>query len=128
MKATSADAAGAVRNAPAERVLGREGDGVQHAVQRTPPVAQRRGDRGDLLGLVDVELEDVGWVGQALGDALGDAHATAETGEDDLGPLTLRALGDGEGDRLLGEDAGDEQALAVEEHRESVGLRRAAGH
>ena len=46
---------------------------------------------------------------------LRDAHRAAEGGEHHLGALLLREPGDVEGDRGVGEDAGDEQPLAVEE-------------
>ena len=54
-----------VEEVAAERVLGREGDRVQDAVDAPPALAQVRRDRLDVLGLVDVELEHVGRPGRA---------------------------------------------------------------
>ena len=81
--------------------------------QRSSSVA---GDGLERLGVVDVELEHVGLGGQALGHPLGDPHPAAEAGEDDLGALFLGAARDGEGDRLVGQHAGDEQLSSFEEH------------
>ena len=49
-----------VEEVAAERVLGREGDRVQDAVDAAPALAQVVGDGLEVLGLVDVELEHVG--------------------------------------------------------------------
>jgi hypothetical protein len=54
-----------------------------------------------------------GVCGQTLGDDLGDLHLPTEAREDDLGSLLLCDAGGGEGDRGLGEHAGDEDALSV---------------
>ena len=76
------------------------------APQRSSQVGR---DGGHLVGLVDVHLEHVGRrVAEPLGDPLRDPQPAAEAGQDDLGALLLRALGDGVGDRALGEDSGDE--------------------
>ena len=74
-----------VEEVAAERVLGREGDRVQDAVDAAPALAQIRGDGLDVLGLVDVELEDVGHRVELGGRAIGHALGAAEAGQDDLG-------------------------------------------
>ena len=89
---------------------------MEDAVERAPALLDVVDDGGDVVGVVDVELEDVGRVGQAVGDPLRDPHPAAEAGEHDLRAFLLRALGDGVGDRALGEDPGDEQAAAFEQH------------
>jgi len=111
----------------AERVGGGEGDRVQHAVERAPATLEVGRDGRQVLGIVDVELQHVGLARQAPRDALGDAQAAAEAGEDDLGALLLRLGGDGERDRAVGEDPGDEQAAAFEQ-RHRPGTLRGAGH
>ena len=58
----------------------------------------------------------VGLGGQLPGDPLGQAHGPAERGQDDLRSLLLGAAGHREGDGLIGEDAGDEDALAFQQH------------
>ncbi len=89
---------------------------MQRAVQASPSVHDRRRDRADVIGVVDVHLHHVGLRGQLAGDLLGQPHALADVREQDLGALLLRDLGCGEGDAVVGQDAGDEQLLAVEEH------------
>ena len=115
---------------PAQRIGGDEGDRVQQAVEAAPALVERPGDGLELVGVVDVELEHLGLGGQALGHPLGDPHPAAEAGEDDLGALVLGAARDGEGDRLVGQNAGDEQLSSFEEHActsTSCGLLGATG-
>ena len=100
----------------AQRVLGRERDRVQDPVEAAPPLVEVRRHRGELLGLVDVELEDRRLGRQAPGDPLRDAQPAAEAGEHDLGACGLRALRHGVGDRVVREDARDEQSAVAEIH------------
>jgi hypothetical protein len=72
-----------------------------------------------VVGVGDVELEDVGLGREPPGHALREAHGSAERGEDDLRPLLLGAAGDREGDGGVGQHTGDEDALTFEEHRGS---------
>ena len=73
-------------------------------------------DGRDVLGRIGhVELEHVGLGRQLAGRALGERQPAPGAGEDDLGPLLLGQLGHAEGERGVGEDAGDEDALAVEQ-------------
>jgi hypothetical protein len=50
-----------------EGVGGGEGDGVEDAVDRAPAAGQLVVDRPDVVGPVDVELEDVDLAGQPPG-------------------------------------------------------------
>ena len=98
----------------AERVLGREGDRVQHAVDAAPAVGQVGGDRLEVLGLVHVELEHVGRVGQLLGGAVGQALRAAEAGQHHLRARLLRLAGDLPRDRVARDDARDQELLVFE--------------
>jgi hypothetical protein len=59
---------------------------------------------------------------------LRDAHPAPEPGEHELGPLLLRPPGDREGDRALGEHAGDQQSSSLEEHVASHTARSGHGY
>jgi hypothetical protein len=88
-------------------------DGVDDHVHRIP-------DLGDLLhgaldlGVVrDVEIEDGGGV-QRLHERDGaPAHGLARVGEDELGALGVKLLGDGPGDAAVVGDPGDEDPLPL---------------
>src|SRR5699024_6248906 len=118
-----------------ERVRGdvdRTGDGLPRGVEEDASEGVLRGECDRVDDAVDVALEtfgqgreivfvrgvefdDLRGDRQALGDHLSDLHLTAEAREDDLGSLLLCEAGGGEGDRGLGEHAGDENALSVED-------------
>ena len=110
---------GRLQEATAERVLGRERDRVQEPVDATPAGLQLLRDRGEVLGLVDVELEHVGGLREALGRALGQAPRPAEARQHDLRAGLLGAASDLPRDRVFGDHAGDQQLLVVEHHRAS---------
>ncbi len=100
----------------AAQAVGRgEADGVQQAVEAVPPAGQRGAGGLQLLGRRDVDLEDLGLDGQLAGRAPGQRQGTAGAGEHDLGALLLGQAGHREGQRGVGEDAGDQEPLAVEE-------------
>jgi hypothetical protein len=63
----------------------------------------------------DVELDDRRLARQALGDAGGEARRAPEGGQDDLRALLGGDAGHGVRDRLVGQHAGDEQGLALEQ-------------
>ena len=69
----------------------------------------------DVLGHRHVELEHGRSARQLAGRALGERQTSTRAGEHDLGPLLLRELRDAERQRGVGEHAGDEDALAVEQ-------------
>ncbi len=94
---------------------GAEADGVEQAVQAIPAGGEGGAGRLQLLGRGDVDLEDLGFAGELARRAPGEREGAPRAREHDVGPLLLRQAGDGEGQRGVGEDAGDEQALAVEE-------------
>ena len=73
-------------------------------------------ERGvDLRVVRHVHVED--GVGSELGRDLGDAllEAIPDVGEREFGALALARLGDAVGDGAIGQDAGDEQPLALQE-------------
>src|SRR5262249_17493606 len=102
-----------------ERIDGREGDGVQDAVDPSPPAAELAGKRVEVLLRVDVELEYVGAVGQLRRGALRQPPRTAEAREDDLRPLLLCLPRHLPRDRVLVHDSRDQELAAVERHAPS---------
>ena len=90
---------------------------MDDSVDVSPSAHELPGHGINVRLVVDVELEDVGRAARELsGNALGQSARAAERGEHDLGPRLLRHLRDGERDAVVGEDTGDEQLLAFEEH------------
>jgi hypothetical protein len=89
---------------------------VQRSVDPAPAVAQRLGECREILVPVDVELDHLNRLGQPLRGSLSHPLDAAEAGQQDLGPLLLRLLGGVEGDRVPGDDAGDQQALTRQNH------------
>jgi len=85
-------------------------------VEDTHLLLELLGQPPEVVGLVDVQLEDLGRGGEPPGGALGEGHPAAEAGEDELGAFPLGQLGDAERDGLRREDAGDEQLLSLEQH------------
>ena len=105
-----------VDEAAAEARRRREADGVEGAVDPVPPLGRaRRGRPSTCAGSVTSSSSTSAAVGQLAGGALRERQAPPGAGEDDLGALLLREAGDAERERGVGEDAGDEDALAVEE-------------
>ena len=88
---------------------------MEGAVDAAPALAELVADGGDVRRVGDVELEHVGLGGELAGGALGERQPAPGAGEDHLGALLLREAGDAEREGGVGEDAGDEDALAVEE-------------
>ena len=112
--AVATDSNGVFRKLPPSASCGREADGVHDAVEAAELLADDVGQGGQVLVVGDVELDDLGGLGQLLGDALGQ-RGPRERGEDDLGALLLGQLGGVEGDGGLGQHTGDQDALAVED-------------
>ena len=100
--------------AAAEARLRREPDRVQHAVELA---ADPLGERVEVGGVGDVELDDRRLGREPPRRALREAHRPAERGEHHLGAFLLRAARDGERDRRVVEHAGDQDALVGEQHR-----------
>jgi hypothetical protein len=90
---------------------------VHGPVQAVPPAADLIGERCEVLVAVDVKLEHVRGRVELRRRALGHPAHPAEARQQDLGALTLRALGDRIGDRVAVDDARDEDSLALEDHR-----------
>jgi hypothetical protein len=99
-----------------ERALGREPDRVHDAVEVGHVFAHPVGQRGEVVVVRDVELDDGRGHGQPLGHGRRELHLAAERGEHHLGTLLLRQAGDVEGDGGVEEDTGDEELLALEQH------------
>src|ERR1700722_9120812 len=101
---------------PAAQAVGRcEADGVQQAVQAVPAGGEGSTRRPQLFGRRDVDLEDLGLAGELARGAPSEREGAPRAREHDVRPLLLRQAGHGESQRGVGEDAGDEQPLAVEE-------------
>ena len=105
-----------LEEAAAERVLGREGDRVEHAVDAAP--AARRARRAARAGPPGCSRRARARqrARAAAGRALGQPPGAAEAREHHLGARQLRLLGHREGDAAVGQGPGDQQALAVEVH------------
>jgi 8-hydroxy-5-deazaflavin:NADPH oxidoreductase len=114
----------------AEAHLGRKPDAVQDAVDPSPLVCQGGANVVEVLGNRDVELVHVNRGGQLAPRPLCEAECSSGASEDDVGSLALGQLGDAEGERGVGEDAGNHDVLSFEEthagHR-SHGLDRPIG-
>src|SRR5690606_17209981 len=97
-------------------------DRVQHAVELRV-LAQVRGhalgERVQVLLVGHVQLDDRRGLRQPLRDPFHQPEP-AVAGEHDLRTLLLRHLGDVEAQRGVGDDTGDEQALALEESHGSL--------
>ena len=93
----------------------------------SPPqrVAQLRGERVEVLGLVDVELEHVGWLGQLARGALGQpsSRVRSRSARSRRPPPAPARRPRTRWSR--GQHAGDKQALALE-HGSSAGYSRLA--
>ena len=105
----------AARKSSPRHDLGREPDRVQHAVDAAPLRGQRLAHRHAVFGHGDVELEHVDVVAELPGGALREVERPPGTGEHDVGALRLRQLGHAEGQRGVGEHAGDHDLLTVEQ-------------
>ncbi len=100
----------------ADRVAGGEGDRVDRPVDPAPARLQLAPQRGDVLVGVDVEVEHLGRRVEPRRRALGHPFHPAEAGQQHLGPLRLRPLGDREGDAVAVDDPGDQDLLSLEDH------------
>jgi hypothetical protein len=87
---------------------------VQHAVQPVHVLTHPVGQRVQVLLVLHVQLDHGRGLGQPLGDPLDQGHP-AEAGEHHGRALFLRHPGGVERDRGVGDHAGDEQSLAVEQ-------------
>jgi hypothetical protein len=86
---------------------------VHDAVEAAQFLAHDVGEPGEVLVVGDVQLDDLGGLGQLLGDALGQG-GPRERGQDDLGTLLLGQLRGVEGDGGFHQHTGDQDALALE--------------
>jgi hypothetical protein len=109
-----------VEEVAAQRVLRRERDRVQETVQPPPPRPDLVRNPFDVLRVVRVHLEDVHRLRQAPSGLLGETHRAAERRQHDLRALLLKRARRRVGDRLPRQHAGDEQLLALEQHRDPL--------
>ena len=121
------DAEGVARQTVEEIALdgfgGRVGDGMHQAIKAFPTLAQFLEQGIDLAVVGDVAREDqlaTQFVGE-LGDAL--LEAIVLVSECEAGAFAMTSLGDAVGDGTVGQQPGDENALAGEKaHRFSPGV------
>ena len=86
---------------------------MHDAVEPVDVLADPVRERVQVLGVGDVKLDDRRQLGQPLGDPLDQAEPP-EAGQHDCRALLLRDPGDVEGDRRIGEHAGDQDPLTVQ--------------
>ena len=125
--ATSALSGGVSRKLPPSASSG--ANAIACSTPSTRPQRSRSvvGERGQVVGAVDVELQDVGRPVELGRRALGHAPDATERGQHDLGPRGLRLAGDLVRDRLAVDDAGDDQLLAFEQRHRGMFLTPVAG-
>ena len=104
-----------VHEVAAEAHRGSEADGVEGAVDPLPPLGQLAASAATWVGSATSSSSTSRLDVELAGRALGEREAPPRPGEHDLGPFSLRQLGHAEGERGVGEDAGDDDVLAVEE-------------
>ena len=113
-----------VEEAAAERVRGRERDRVQHAVDPPPARPQLVGDAGEVLGLVDVELEHVGRRRRGAAPRARSAAGPRPKPVSTISaPSSCAWRGDLERDRAPRDDAGDRAAACRRGSRAAAGPR-----
>ena len=100
----------------AESIGRRVRDRVHRPVDVAPTVAELALELGQIIVLVDVELEHLGLAGQPLRGALRHPAHSPEAGQNQLGALLERPLGDRVGDRVVVDDTGHHQPLALDDH------------
>jgi hypothetical protein len=90
---------------------------VHRSVDPAPALLELLAQPREVLGPVDVELEHVRRLREALRRALGHRAHAAEARQQHLGAGVLGLLGDREGDAASVDDPRDEDPLAVEDHK-----------
>jgi hypothetical protein len=88
---------------------------MEYPVEAAPPLREFGRRRRQLFGVGHVYLEDVGDLGKLPGHPAGQRQAAAGAREDDFGSFVLGQAGHGESQRCVGQDAGYQDAFAVEE-------------
>src|SRR5205823_7183885 len=97
---------------------------MDEPVEPAPALFERLRQRVDLLLVVDVHLQDLGSGFHPAGTLLRQAHDPAETGQHDIRAFPLRHVGDRVRDARRGQDTGDQDFLALEDHRATSSCRR----
>ena len=111
-----------------DRLLGSEADRVDEAIEGRPACAQGFEHCCDLavVGDVAVEHQRRPELGGELADAI--LEALALIAERELGALAAERARDAVGDRPVGEDARNEQALAGEKAHGRGSVQKSANH
>jgi hypothetical protein len=99
----------------AETRLGGEPDRMEDAVDVSPLLGECLANGDAVLGHRDVEFEHVDVVAELAGGSLRQTQRPARAREHDVGTLASCESGYTEGQRGVGEDAGDHDLLAVEQ-------------
>ncbi|GBD45762.1 hypothetical protein HRbin41_00578 [bacterium HR41] len=94
---------------------------MQHPVDAAERIPDSGGESGVVVGARGVELQHRRRARQPPRRTFGEAAGTPEAGEHDLGPVALRAFGDGEGDALARNHTCDHEPLARQQPRCRVG-------
>jgi len=81
---------------------------VGQAVEGAPARSEVLGCCSKLLGLGDVDLDDVDRLGELAGGPPGEREPATGSGQDDLGSLFLSDASDTESERRVGEYPGHE--------------------
>jgi hypothetical protein len=102
---------------PADGIRGCVSNGVDQAIHSVPAAGESFLEPSKIFVAIDVEFENVRCPRKAAGSSFGDPAHPPEAGQDHLGPRALRALGDRVGDRAAIDDAGDQDSLALDDHR-----------
>ena len=68
-----------------------------------------------MIGLGHIELEHLGFGVEFASRPAGETQPPAGSGQDDVGAFLLRKLGHAECERRVGQDASDQDVLAVED-------------
>jgi hypothetical protein len=98
-------------------------NGVHQAVE-TPKASSHLVDGGThLIGIGDVEFDDLAHVAELARRASSDRRAAAKTGEGDRGAFFESALGDAKGERVVGQHPRDQDTVIAQQcHLVSVVL------
>ena len=114
LRATPTSSQRRLHERAAEAHRRRVADGMEHAVDPVPDAGHGVAHRGHVRGIGHVQLEDRRRRGELAGGPLGERQPPAGPGEHDLGALGLGQLGHTERERRVGEDARDDDVLALE--------------
>lgn len=99
----------------AEAGLGSESDRMEGSVDPAPLLLQGVAHLADVVGVRDVELEDLGFDVELAGGSFRERQAATCSGQNKVGAFGLRELSDTKGERGVGEHTGNEDVLSIED-------------